>query len=78
LIATDTRPTIATNLAVEITKTNEIVNKKSKTGKMTTVVKIMKVYASKLSNLQNASYRKMLNKPNRGNLFVPFLNSYIS
>ena len=32
---------------------------------MTTVVKIMNVYASKLSNLQNASYRKMLNKPNK-------------
>jgi hypothetical protein len=37
-IVTDTRPIKATNLALDITKTNEIINKNFKTGKMTVVV----------------------------------------
>jgi hypothetical protein len=47
LIVTYTHPIKATNVALEITKTNEIINKHSKTGKMTVVVKTMKVYGSK-------------------------------
>jgi hypothetical protein len=38
LIVTDTHPIKATNLILDITKTNEIVIKNSKTGKMTVVV----------------------------------------
>ena len=38
LIVTDTHPIKATNLALNITKTYEIVNKNSKTGKMIVVV----------------------------------------
>jgi hypothetical protein len=38
LIVTGTRPKKATTLASNITKTNEIVIKNSKTGKMTVVV----------------------------------------
>jgi hypothetical protein len=49
---------------LNITKNNEIVNKTSKTGKMTGVVKAMKAFGSKYSNSQKSSFRKMLNKPN--------------
>ena len=47
LIVTDTHLIKATSLASEITKTTEIVNKNSKIGKMTVVVKTMKVNVSK-------------------------------
>jgi hypothetical protein len=65
LIVTDTRLIKATNLALNITKTNEIVNKNSKTDKMTVVVKAMKGVGSKYSNTRNSSFGKMLNKPNK-------------
>ena len=42
LIVTDTHPIKATNLILDITKTNEIVIKNSKTGKMTVVVNKLK------------------------------------
>ena len=38
MIVTDTRPIIATNLALDITKTNEIIIKKYKSSKVTVVV----------------------------------------
>jgi hypothetical protein len=52
-IVTVTCPIKATKLALNITKTNDIVNKHSKTGKMTVVVKAMKVFGSKYSNSRN-------------------------
>jgi hypothetical protein len=42
LIVADTRPKKATTQALNITKTNEIVIKKSKTGKITVVVNKLK------------------------------------
>jgi hypothetical protein len=51
LIATDTRLIKATNLALNITKTNEIVNKYLKTGKMTVMVKAMKVFVVNIAVL---------------------------
>ena len=48
----DTRPTIATKLALDITKTNEIVIKISKTDKVTVVVACLKDFRSKNSNSQ--------------------------
>ncbi len=39
LIVTDARPIKATNLALDITKTNEVAIEISKTGKLTVVVK---------------------------------------
>ncbi len=66
LIVTDTRLINATNLALlNITKSNDTVNKNSKTGKMTVVVKAMKVFGSKYSNSRNSSFGKLLNKPNK-------------
>ena len=47
LIVTDTRLIKVTNLALHINKSNEIVNKNSKAGKMTVVVKAMEDFGSK-------------------------------
>ena len=52
LIVMDTHPTIATKLALDITKTNEIVIKISKTDKVTVVVACLKDFRSKNSNSQ--------------------------
>ena len=53
LMCTDIHPIKATNLAVDIAKSNKIAIENSKTGKMTTVVAIMKVLRSKIGNSRN-------------------------
>jgi hypothetical protein len=44
LESTDTRPTKTTKLAIDISKANEIAIENSKTGKVTAVVAILKVF----------------------------------
>ncbi len=44
LVSTDTRPIKATKLALDIIKSNEIAIENSKTGKVTAVVAILKVF----------------------------------
>ncbi len=62
--STDTRPIKATKLALDFTRANEIAIETSKTGKVTTVVAILKVFGDKIGNSRNANPGKMLNKPN--------------
>ncbi len=61
LKSTDTRPIRATKLALVSIRTNKIAIENSKTGKVTTVVTILKVLGDK-SNLRNS---KLLIKPNK-------------
>jgi hypothetical protein len=65
LISTDTRPIKATKLALDIIKANEIAIENSKTGKVTAVVAILKVFGDKFTNSRNANPEKLLNKPNK-------------
>ena len=65
LISTDTRPIKATKLALDIIKANEIAFENSKTGKVTAVVAILKVFGDKFTNSRNANPEKLLNKPNK-------------
>jgi hypothetical protein len=65
LISTETRPIKATKLALDIIKANEIAIENSKTGKVTTVVAILKVFGDNFTNSQNANPEKLLNKPNK-------------
>jgi hypothetical protein len=60
LKSTDTRPIKATKLALDIIRANEMAFENSKTGKVTTVVAILKVFGDK-SNSRNS---KLLIKPN--------------
>ncbi len=64
LKSTDTRPIKATQLALDIIRANEIAIKNSKTGKVTAVVAILKVFGDK-SNSRNSNPRKLLIKPNK-------------
>ena len=57
----DTRPIKATKLAFDIIRVNEIAIENSKTGKVTVVVAILKVFGDK-SNSRNS---KLLIKPNK-------------
>ncbi len=59
--STDTRPIKATKLALDIIRANKIAIKNSKTGKVTAVVAILKVFGDK-SNSRNS---KLLIKPNK-------------
>ena len=61
LKSTDTHLIKATKLALEIIRANEIAIKNSKTGKVTVVVAILKVFGDK-SNSRNS---KLLIKPNK-------------
>ena len=61
----DTRPIKATKLAVDVSKANEIAIETSKTGKVTSVVAILKVFGDKPNNSQNANPGKLLSKPNK-------------
>jgi hypothetical protein len=61
LKSTDTRPIKATKLALDIIRANKIAIKNSKTGKVTAVVAILKVFGDK-SNSRNS---KLLIKPNK-------------
>ncbi len=57
----DTRPIKATKLALDTIRTSEIAIENSKTGKVTAVVAILKIFGDK-SNSCNA---KLLIKPNK-------------
>ncbi len=61
LKSTDTCPIEATKLALDIIRANEIAIENSKTGKVTDVVTILKVFGDK-SNSRNS---KLLIKPNK-------------
>ncbi len=61
LKSTDTLPIKATKLALDIIRANEIAIKNLKTGKVTAVVAIIKVFGDK-SNSRNS---KLLTKPNK-------------
>jgi hypothetical protein len=61
LNSTDTHPIKATKLALDIIRANKIAIKNSKTGKVTAVVAILKVFGDK-SNSHNS---KLLIKPNK-------------
>jgi hypothetical protein len=57
----DNRPIKATKLALDVIRANEIATENSKTGKVTAVVAILKVFGDK-SNSRNS---KLLIKPNK-------------
>ncbi len=61
LKSTGTRPIKATKLALDFIRANEIAIENSKTGKVTAVVAILKVFGDK-SNSHNS---KLLIKPNK-------------
>ncbi len=62
--STDTCPIKAIKLALDIIRANEIAIENSKTGKVTAVVAILKVFGDK-SNSHNSNLRKLLIKPNK-------------
>jgi len=55
LKSTDTRPIKATKLALDITRANEIAIETSETGKVTTLVAILKVFRDKFTNSRSAN-----------------------
>jgi hypothetical protein len=61
LKSTDTHPIKATKLALDIIRANKIAIENSKTGKVTAVVAILKVFGDE-SNSRNS---KLLIKPNK-------------
>ncbi len=63
LKSTDTHPIKATKLALNIIRANEIAIENSKTGKVTAVAAILKVFGDK-SNSRNSNPRKFPIKPN--------------
>ncbi len=58
LISTDTRSIKATKLALDIIKANEITIEKAKTGQVTAVVAILKVFGDKFTNSRNTKPEK--------------------
>jgi hypothetical protein len=54
LVSTDTRPIKATKLALDTIRANEIAIENSKTGKVTAVVAILKVFGDLNINSRNA------------------------
>jgi len=64
LISTDTRPIKASKLALDTFRANEIAIENSKTGKVTAVVAILKIFGENVNNSWNANPKKLLNKPN--------------
>ena len=65
LDSTDTRPITGTKLALDTIRANEIAIENPKTGKVTAVVTILKVFRDKINNSRNANPKKLLNKPNK-------------
>ena len=65
LISTDTYPIKSTKLALDTIRANEIAIENSKTGKVTAVVTMLKVFGDKIYNSRNANPKKLLNKPNK-------------
>jgi hypothetical protein len=63
LKSTDTHRIKATKLALDVIRANNIAIKNSKTGKVTAVVAILKVFGYK-SNSRNSNPSKLLSKPN--------------
>ena len=60
-----TRPIKATKLALNKIRANEIAIDNSKTGKVTAVVTILKVFGENIRNSRNAKPRKLRNRPNK-------------
>ena len=65
LESTDTHPIKATKLALHTIKANKIAIENSKTGNVTAVVGILKVFGDNIYNLWNANPGKLLKKPNK-------------
>ncbi len=65
LKSTDTRPIKATKLALDTIRANEIAIENSKTGKVTAVVAILKVFGDYIRNSRDDNPGKLLNKPNK-------------
>jgi hypothetical protein len=65
LDSTDTRPIKATKLALDTIRANEIAIENAKTGKVTAVVAILKIFGDKFTNSRNANPEKLLNKPKK-------------
>jgi hypothetical protein len=61
LNSTDTRPIKATKLALDTIRANKIAIENSKTGKVTAVVAILKIFGYK----SNSHKSKLLIKPNK-------------
>ena len=75
LNSTDTHPIKATKLALDTIRANEIAIENSKTGKVTAIVAILKVFADNTHNSRSANPGKLLNKPNKWlNLKIKALN----
>jgi hypothetical protein len=65
LNSTDTRPIKATKLALDTIRANEIAIENSKTGKVTAIVAILKVFGDNTHNSRNVNPGNLLNKPNK-------------
>ena len=63
-ISSDTHPIKATKQALDTIRANEISIENSKTGKVTAVVTILKIFGENINNLWNANPKKLFNKPN--------------
>jgi hypothetical protein len=63
LKSADTHPIKATKLALDTIRANEIAIENSKTGEVTAVVAILKVFGDKIGNSRKANPGKLLNKP---------------
>jgi hypothetical protein len=59
LTSSDTRPIKATSTALEIIKADEKLIENSKTGKVTAIVAIMKIFDKKFGNSQNPNSGKL-------------------
>jgi hypothetical protein len=68
LISSDTRPIKATRTALNIIKANKKLIENSKTGNVTAVVPVMKIFDKNIVNSPNASSRKLSIKPNKKQL----------
>jgi hypothetical protein len=61
----DTRPIKATKLALDTIRANEIAIENPKTGKVTAVVTMLKIFGGdKINNSRNTNPKKLFNKPN--------------
>ena len=63
LNSTDTRPIKATRAALDLTKAQQKATENSKTGKVTAVVAVMKIFSNKIVNSRNSKSGKTKIKP---------------
>ena len=63
LKSTDTRPIKATRTALDLTKAQQKATENSKTGKVTAIVAVMKIFSNKIVNSRNSKSGKMEIKP---------------